>query len=183
MDLRCYHFGNMYLSSIQQGIQAAHSEMELFNKYDSAQAEHLNQLKHVNKELTEDERLYIQCTKTLYDWSKNHKTMICLNGGYLSNMLEIVEHLKHDDNPFPWSTFHESEEALGGILTNIAIVLPDYIYDTASWLRGYRNQLVTFDGDPNFYYPEDAGSDYQDQAFTWWEGEFMNMLNKCGLAK
>ena len=31
--MRAYYFGNMYLSSIQQGIQAAHATHELFNKY------------------------------------------------------------------------------------------------------------------------------------------------------
>lgn len=177
MEYRCYHFGNMYLSSIQHGIQAAHAQMELFVAYD----------KHVAKTIdcesaNVDEVDYAAKTTMLYDWATNHKTTICLNGGYLSNMKSILLHLTHDDNPFPFASFRESDEAMGGMLTNIAIVLPQYIYETASWLRGRGNQLVTYDGDPNFYYPESARSDYANQPFSWWEGEFMNMLNKCGLA-
>ena len=33
--MRAYFFGNMYLSSIQQGIQAAHCLGEMFLKYDA----------------------------------------------------------------------------------------------------------------------------------------------------
>lgn len=181
MELRCYHFGNMYMSSIQQGIQAAHAQMAMFVKYDKAEAVNLENIPEYAP--TVDEQLFIDSTKMLYNWGENHQTMICLNGGYLENMKAIAAHLTHSDNPFPWSTFHESQEAMGGMLTNIAIVLPDYIYDTASWLRNPRNELQKFDGDPNFYYPSDAHTDYLHQEFTWWEVEFMNMLNKCGLAK
>lgn len=181
MDLRCYHFGNMYMSSIQQGIQAAHAQMAMFVKYDKAEAVNLDTIPEYAP--TVDECLFIDSTKMLYEWATNHQTMICLNGGYLENMKAIAAHLTHDDNPFPWSTFHESQEAMGGMLTNIAIVLPDRIYDTAAWLRNPRNQLVTYDGDPNYYYPPEANTDYHNIGFTWWEGEFMDMLNKCGLAK
>ena len=182
MELRCYHFGNMYMSSIQQGIQAAHAQMAMFVKYDKAEAVKLHTVIG-ETHITPDERLFVDSTKMLYEWGEKHQTMICLNGGYLENMKAIAAHLTHSDNPFPWSTFHESQEAMGGMLTNIAIVLPDYIYNTASWLRNPRNELQTYDGDPGFYLPSDAQIDYHDVEFTWWEKEFMYMLNKCGLAK
>ena len=115
--MRCYHLNNMYLSSIQQGIQSAHAQMELFVKYvdNSPQKE------------------------MLYDWGKNHKTMIVLNGGYLADMQEALEFFMHPENPYAFAEFYEGEDALGGIMTNIAIVLPEKIYKTSEFIR---NRMV-----------------------------------------
>ena len=181
MELRCYHFCNMYMSSIQQGIQAAHAQTAMFIKYDKSKADYYSDDIPENAP-TVDEQLFNDCTKMLYEWGENHQTMICLNGGYLENMKTIVEHLAHSDNPFPWSTFHESQEAMGGMLTNIAIVLPDYIYKTASWLRNHRNDDCV-SGDSGFYLPVAAQIVFPDVEFAWWEKQFMYMLNRCGLAK
>jgi len=118
--MRCYHFGNMYLSSIQQGIQAAHAQMELFNKY----------VPKTDTDAVSDE-LFTQ----LFDWSINHKTMICLNAGYLETMIELYNFIDTEENPYPYSKFQEGEEALGGILTNVAIVLPEHIYVAIKYLN------------------------------------------------
>lgn len=109
--MRCYHFGNMYLSSIQQGIQAAHAQMELFVKYNPD---------HPDTKARED----------LYYWANDHKTMICLNAGFNSEMQAIKGFLESEENPYPWAAFYESEEAMGGLLTNIALVLPESVYST-----------------------------------------------------
>ena len=101
----------MYLSSIQVGIQSAHAQMELFCKYPASTPE----------------------GEQLYTWGMNYKTMICLNAGFNTEMLNIVEFLGHEDNTFPWAAFYESEEAMGGMLTNIAIVLPERIYGTSEY--------------------------------------------------
>lgn len=114
MQLRCYHFGNMYLSSIQQGIQAAHAQMEMFVKYN---------------ENCEDKK----ARDDLYFWANDHKTMICLNGGYASNMQEIVQLLSSKENPYAWAPFYESTEAMAGLLTNIAIILPENIYSVSKY--------------------------------------------------
>lgn len=113
--MRCYHFGNYYMSSIQQGIQAAHCQMELFVKYENA---------IVPGYVTTQKR-------DLYDWTKYHKTMICLSGGNNNQLKEIKELF----GPYPWSYFCEDEDSLGGILTNVAIILPESIYDTAAKIR------------------------------------------------
>jgi hypothetical protein len=73
--------------------------------------------------------------RMLYDWATNHKTMIVLNGGFLSDMQEALGFFERPENPYPMATFYESEEALGGILTNIAIVLPEKIYKTSEFIR------------------------------------------------
>ena len=156
--------------------------MELFTKYNIATATELENRPEYGT--TIDEQLMIDSTHMLYDWAANHKTMICLNGGYLSSMRDILLHLNHTDNTYPWSTFYESDEAMGGMLTNIAMILPDHIYDTAAWCRSYKNELVTQDNDSYFYYPpESSHLPHANREFTHWEVELMNLLNKCGLAK
>ncbi len=117
--MRCYHLSNMYLSSIQQGIQSAHAQMELFVKYDA--------------DIVPG---YMSVQKTnLFTWAKEHKTMIVLNGGYVSHMQEALEFLSKESHPYPFAPFYESDDALGGILTNIAIVLPEKIYVAAELIR------------------------------------------------
>ena len=61
--------------------------------------------------------------------------MIVLNGGFLSDMQEALEFLNNPENPYPVAEFYESQEAMGGMLTNIAIVLPEKIYKTAEFMR------------------------------------------------
>ena len=141
--MRCYHFSNMYLSSIQVGIQAAHCQMELFLKYDLSSA---------------------GAAKMLYDWAYNHKTMICLNAGYDVRLREIAEYMDSKDNHYPWSKFHESEEAMGGMLTNVAIVLPEEIYEGAKTFK-------KFPMSPDL------------MQFSSWELGLMEILNSCGLAR
>lgn len=117
--MRCYHLCNMYLSSIQQGIQSAHAQMELFVKYE----------KNLVPNYTSVQKQY------LYAWAENHKTMIVLNGGFLNTMQDTLDFLSNEENTYPFAPFYESQEALGGILTNIAIVLPEKIYKTSELLR------------------------------------------------
>jgi len=110
----------MYLSPIQQGIQSAHSQMELFVKYDKKSKK----------------------GSALFDWATNHKTMIVLNGGFLYDMEAALNFFDQPNNPYPYSEFYESKEALGGILTNIAIVLPEKSYKLSEFLR---NKMVGTD--------------------------------------
>jgi len=160
--MRCYHLSNMYLSSIQHGIQSSHSQMELFVKYqkDSKQKE------------------------ALYDWAENHKTMIVLNGGFLSTMREALAVIAVEDNPYPWSTFHESEEALGGILTNVAIVIPEKIYETAALIR---KRLISPTLVIATNLDTDAAMQVMEQlqfygSFSDFEVILCNLLNKFNLA-
>lgn len=121
--MRCYHFCNMYLASIQHGIQSAHAQMELFVKYSDPQCPH-----------------YLE----LYTWAQYHKTMICLNGGMHVNMKSLLEHVSSPDNPHSWSCFYEDDDAVNGLLTNVAVVLPGYFYDNVPqvMLSQTTNDLV-----------------------------------------
>ena len=107
------------------------------------------------------------------EWAKNHKTMICLSGGMDTNLKEILSEFEAQDNgehSYPWSTFFEAEEAMDGMLTNIAVVLPERIYETASLVRSGEGILNNI---------EDGSVD----EFTDFEIYLINLLNSCSLAR
>ncbi len=155
--MRAYYFGNMYLSSIQQGIQAAHVTHELFIKYPSPPGN--------------------RTAVSLYDWAENHKTMILLNGGYADNLRELEGLFSLLSNPYPWASFNESEEAADGLLTCVGIVLPEKIYEAAKALRdgniGAEQIVVT-----GSWSPEDDVT----WTYTKWEHKLCLELNKYGMA-
>lgn len=108
---RAYFFGNMYLSPIQQGIQAGHTISEMSVKYSD-----------------NDDSIYWQ-------WAEYHKTMILLNGGMSCNLRKIQELFEHQDNPFHWDYFEESVDALEGAITCVGVILPEQVYTNASLIR------------------------------------------------
>lgn len=137
--MRCYHFGNFYLSSIQQGIQAAHAQMELFIKYKEIDLYEYGLSAGNNPPVHICEAA--EKADMLFDWAKNHKTMVCLNGGALQDLKNIEELMESLENKYPWSTFYEDEYSLGAILTNVAIVLPEEIYENAAKIRNKEYTL------------------------------------------
>lgn len=158
--MRAYYFGNMYLSSIQQGIQAAHVTHELF-------------LKHKHDNLANGN--YV--TTKLWDWAKNHKTMILLNGGYSAALRELIALFDSPENDYPWTYFCEEEASLNGALTSVGIVLPEKIYEAAKALRdgniGAEQIRVT-----GSWSPEDGVL----WTYTKWEHNLCLELNKYGMA-
>ena len=165
-ELRLYTFTNFYLSSIQQGIQPAHSQNELM------MAAALGEM---------------PASDMLYDWADNHKTIICLNGGDNKGINDWCAFLHHTDNPFPFAPFFESEDALGGLMTSVAVVLPARIFDTAGLLRrrtlpdGTSYAYDKLLSEHRFSYNED--STIRIETFSEWEYELMQRLNGCGLAR
>lgn len=162
--MRCYTFGNYYMSSIQQGIQAAHSISELFVKYYDFELDD-------NSSVLEQERYFIK--ESLYDWAENHKTMVCLNGGALGDLKNIRELMLDPENKYAWSTFYEDEHSLGEILTNIAIILPESIYDSAAKIRSGEYLL-----DGNKVYEEKFVMNLTD-----FEKKLIQLLNSSQLAR
>jgi len=153
-EYRLYTFGNFYLSSIQQGIQAAHCLGELFLKYTHN----------------------TPARETLLDWAEDHKTMICKNGGAQEQLRELIELFDTDNNQYPWSYFEEEEGALNGALTCVAIVVPDTIYDLGTSLaRDYQKGLAHYSVDRNediFMYAK-AGKSYVYNSF---EDDLINTI-------
>ena len=113
--MRAYFFGNMYLSQIQQGIQATHVLGEMCLEHCNSTSEYPG--------------------KYLWDWIGFHKTVILLNAGYSSEILSLVDFFDNNKNPYPWASFREGEDALDGALTCTGIILPEKIYESARMIR------------------------------------------------
>lgn len=168
--MRCYHFGNYYMSSIQQGIQAAHCQMELFVKYRDLCGLYLD-----DYQMSTAEYSYQEKVDDLYDWAENHKTMVCLNGGNLQGLKDIELLCQNDQNKFPWATFYEDEMSLGSLLTNVCIVIPEYIYENAAKIR---NREYTLQDNKVW---DELGMFVVN--LTEFEIKLMQLLNSCQLAR
>lgn len=110
-QLRLYSFVNFYLSSIQQGVQTGHAAVDLVRKYNAPPGT--------------PSQLGKQCDM-VGDWADNHKTFIILNGGNNEMLLAAKEIVKASG--LPWVTFSEDEQSLGGILTTVAVVIPEMYF-------------------------------------------------------
>lgn len=159
--MRAYFLGNYYLSSIQQGIQAAHCAVDMAMKYSSHRGE--------------DNQSWV----TFCEWAEGHKTMVLLNGGNQSALNDFAFFLNNVDNPFPWEQFFEDEQSLNNALTCVGIILPERIYEAAALLR-QRNTDIIKSEDHDILYVVNGDVDYE---ITVWEKELCERLNQCGLAK
>lgn len=158
--MRAYFFGNMYLSSIQQGIQAAHVVAEMFVKY--------NNINRNMAEMPDYSSANCKQWDILNHWAAEYKTMVLLNAGYGQEIHSLIEFFQRKENPLPWAYFHEGKDALDGALTCVGIILPEEFYEAAKELRS-----PTFNGHGPFF----------DQLYPLWEQEFAARLNNYGLAK
>ena len=136
-EFRCYTFTLWQLSPIQQGIQSGHAAVELVT--------------------------YHQSNPAVQSWARTYKTMILLGGGEVSELNELIVFLSNPNNPFAWKSFRESQESLGGLITSVAIVLPDRIYVAAEALRRA--------------FPVDL------RVFSVWEQELIDRLRNSSLAR
>ena len=119
--MRAYFWGNMYMSSIQQGIQSLHCLSEMYVKYlvDEAQNE-------------DDPR-----QSCLLDWARDYKTVVILNAGEMSALGAVEFLMSAEDNPYPWASWRESPESLNGTLTNVGVILPERMYKAAQEKKKY----------------------------------------------
>ena len=106
MELRLYSFVNYYLSPIQAGIQTGHAAVQLVRHYAG--------LTHRDHDM-------------VMDWADDHKTFIVLNGG--NNAQLISAHEAVMNSGYPYSAFFEDEASLGGIMTCVAVVVPESVFN------------------------------------------------------
>lgn len=130
--MRYYGFGNYYLSSLQQGLQAAHGVGDILTEFEYDTHEF----------------------KIAREWAKNHKTMILLNGGnseMLQSLYAFFEKLKEQGMNLPFIKFHEDEMSLNNALTHVGIVIPEKYYnlcgkiedrETYSFLKDWEINLI-----------------------------------------
>ncbi len=162
--MRLYTFSNMYLSPLQVGLQGAHVLSEMVVKYD-----------------TPIEEPYCEYKRSeMYQWMRNHKTIIMLNGGYSSALEDLVTTFSSDQNEFfPWAKFNESHDALNGALTCVGIVLPEMIYEGAAVLRNESTKVVL----NNLLDTGTLTIKNMTVPFTPWGVDMMLQLNTFGLAR
>ena len=143
---RLYSFINCYLSSIQQGIQTAHLVSELMADVPG---------------ITPFGRAMIN------DWAVHYKTIIVCNGGNTTSLLDYINLFNNKKNPYPWVVFNEDNDSLNGIMTGVAIILPEDIYD------------VDFDPQCSGWVSKSGISYASDIGFTY---DLINMVKLAKLA-
>lgn len=170
----------MYLSSIQQGIQAGHVIAEMFVKY--------------HPECDENSE-----SDTLAEWACEHKTMILLNAGYGENLHDLnaffegtldmpgVTRLSEEYDsysPYPFSYFEESAEALDGAITCFGVILTNKIYDGMKAMRkakrDKRSDAFLLFKNERILELDDSPEGIQ---YTKWEVELMERIGKFRLAQ
>lgn len=162
--MRFYGFGNYYLSSLQQGLQAGHAAVELHVKYNLPD----------NGSDTSRKDIY-------NDWAKNHKTMVLLNGGNSADLQSLFEFLSDSQNPYPFVKFHEDEASLNGALTYVGLILPSRIYDVAAEMRNRTEHY--FDPVRRMLTIKSISKESVMMNFTQYEYNLCERINMYGLAK
>ena len=154
--MRLYTFTNYYLSSIQVGIQTAHVVAELFNTYPN-NADDLFSPYH-----------------TVSEWAKNHKTIVCLNGGNNAMIEEVWSTLRRMNNTlsYPIAFFKEDAQSLGGIMTCVGVIVPSEVYEYAQIYRQAKSKQEA-----------DMIWGRNDMELATPEIEFATFLNQFALAK
>ena len=133
---RLYTICNMYLSSVQNGIQSAHVVHELFNKYG----------------LHADDPIKANQLEQLIDWSINHKTMIVTNGGMTEHMEAIIPIV--EASGLPWALF--DEPGIGDALTCIGVVVPERLYNADVSRLVPTNWFTKMFGQKSEFTPEEV---------------------------
>lgn len=153
--MRGYFLCNYYLSSIQQGIQAAHCVADMFVRYSEFQGR--------------------QETEMLYTWARDHKTMVLLNGGNHDNLISNYHTISRlcTSLGYPFAAFDEDEVSLNNATTCVGLIVEPHIYQTKVYVNEYTNKLTCAPkSDP------DAGS-----ALSGVELELAYLLQSMSLAR
>lgn len=184
MEKRAYFFGNMYLSSIQQGIQAAHVIGEMMVKY-------------IPHRLGLIDEWNMDQTFQLISWANDHKTVVLLNAGYAEEIFILTQFFNDHRNPYPWAGFQEEEAALGSAHTSAGIILPQKIYEGARIIREWRpsksgaynlSPRDTLENEGQIVIgPENVYNINVEELTTWeyngFERKLVQRLNNYGLAR
>ena len=114
-----YFITQYQMSGIHAGIQAAHCAHVMSSKYAHESNQH----------------------DQFHNWSRDHQTMVVLNGGGQSQLKVIYDLIDAmaSDHGLPYAKFHESYEAANGLLTCVGVILPrnaKEIVQEADYIQG-----------------------------------------------
>ena len=151
---------NMYLSSLQQGLQSGHLISELFVKY-LRDDNNLRQADlYPNKAISKQHQM-------LLDWATHDKVMIVCNGGNCETIQNLYDFFKNTVNSLPYKMpfvkFCEDKSSLNNALTGCAIIIPE----------------IYFEADSIFYKSEGGFN----TLFTKPEIDFIEKIKSFSLAK
>lgn len=116
--MRGYFFVNMYLSSIQKGIQTAHC---------------ITKIAHENKQNNYVMEYPEHMTKIVLDGG-NHKMLLELHAA-IADLGKQFQEKYPGEKWYPFAAFHEDEQSLNGACTCVGIILPERIYEFADNVR------------------------------------------------
>ena len=169
IDYRMYCLVLRQLSSIQKGVQSAHSIVEYADKYND--------------------------TVEYLTWSRVNKTIIMLDGGVLSELEEIISQL--DENEIKYAVFRE--EDLGNIVTSVSILADERVFNHKLYpdFDIWRNEKYpvrpmhcvayiggNYDHDPNDYTWSEHKSEWTNDVMGGEKNVFLrNLLSNKRLAQ
>lgn len=132
--MRFYCFTHFMLSSIQQGIQTAHCVHQAF-------------VDNKGRSPSDDK---------LWDWARDHKTIVVLNGGNTADLNQLYLSIRRLCSilDLPYSAFNEDEQSLNGSITAVGCVIPEPIYTLASSLR--ENSIDACVAPSEYFSPEEV---------------------------
>lgn len=106
MKYRLYSLTNMYLSSLQKGLQTAHlvSDLALAAQMDS------------------------EVDRVFNAWASEDRTIIILNGGNSASLERWEQFLREYCQRWPWAAFREDQQSLNGAITAVGVIVPESVY-------------------------------------------------------
>lgn len=110
MNYRLYSLTNMYLSSLQKGLQTAHliSDLALSAQMDS------------------------EVDRVFSAWASEDRTIIILNGGNSLSLERWEQFLREYCQRWPWAAFREDQQSLNGAITAVGVIVPGSVYQNTS---------------------------------------------------
>lgn len=155
MSYRLYSFVNhLYMNAKQWGIQTAHCVSTM-------------SVRVTGKQL-----------KMYKDWALNEPTIIMCEGGNVRMLLDLYTKLipLAEKLQLPLVTFEEDEDSLGGVITSVAVLVPDTLFNC------YVEYEPTFEGSkvPVFVNPE-TGKRFREATHPI-EHAFLSIVKMARLA-
>ena len=167
--MRAYFFLNQYLAGIHNGIQSGHALDQLWSNLTEAKG----------KRTKSAEAKFAM----LREFSKNHKTWICLNAGdHMS--LEVLYKSMAGQTTYPFTMFQEP--GLNYANTAVVIILPERMYDDFARMVGKAvlksEKDRTHPYDVTAQLPQDQFDVFLARKYTKWELSFLAQKELCGKA-
>lgn len=178
--MKAYFFTNIMLSPTQFGVQSVHTLGEMNNKY-HPDAHYVEPGKDVVYQPTRPAEI-------LSEWQTQHKTVVFVDGGFQSDLEELLAFLDQGGNFYPYAHFCESQKALNGAMTNVGLIATERLLAGREAMRlimrlprtDFSRQTFEETGTLQVEY---EGTTLAQETFTPFEIELMKRLDRAKLAR